>query len=259
VDSSGSVDEVRSGAFDAELVAMLAGVEDQSFWFRSRNELIVSMLERSFPNAASLLEIGCGTGFVLRGISEALPHVELTGAELSADGLEIARRRLPGVRLLELDALAMPFDEAFDVVGAFDVLEHIDDDERAFRGILRSVRPRGGVIFTVPQHPRLWSALDEVAGHYRRYTRRELVTKLERAGFVDIWTTSFVTMLLPGMYASRLRHPSGSTNFNLERSLRLPRLLDRVCEWIMQIERRLIEAGLSFPVGGSLLAVARRS
>jgi SAM-dependent methyltransferase len=246
------------GAFDAELVGILAGVEDQSFWFRSRNELIVSTFKRSFPDAASFLEIGCGTGFVLRGVREALPHLNLTGAELSAEGLEVARRRLPGVRLLELNVLAMPFDEAFDVVGAFDVLEHIEDDQLALGGILRAARRGGGVIFTVPQHPRLWSAFDEIAGHFRRYTRRELVARLERAGFVEIRTTSFVTFLLPGMFASRLRHPAGSTDFNLEESLLLPRVLDRLCGSIMRIERRMIQAGLRFPVGGSLLAVARR-
>ena len=201
------------GAFDAELVGLLAGVEDQSFWFRSRNELIVSTFRRSFPDAKSFLEIGCGTGFVLQGMREALPDVELSGAELSAEGLEVARRRLPGVQLLELDVLSMPFDEAFDVVGAFDVLEHVDADELALRGILRAVKRGGGVIFTVPQHPRLWSALDELAGHHRRYTRRELVAKLERAGFVDIQTTSFVTLLLPAMFASRSAiHPGPATS-----------------------------------------------
>jgi SAM-dependent methyltransferase len=246
------------GAFDAELVSLLAGVEDQSFWFRGRNELIISTFKRSFPDAATFLEIGCGTGFVLRGMRNELPNLELNGAELSPDALEIARQRLPGVRLLELDALAMKFDGAFDVVGAFDVLEHVEDDEGAFREIARAMKSRGGAIFTVPQHPWLWSALDEVAGHHRRYTRAELVAKLERAGFADIQTTSFVTLLLPGMVVSRWRHPAGSGEFDLEDSLRLPRLLDRICESAMSVERRLIEAGLSFPVGGSLLAVARK-
>jgi SAM-dependent methyltransferase len=246
------------GAFDAELVSTLAGAEDESFWFRSRNALIVSTIVRSFPKAATFLEIGCGTGYVLRGVRDALPDLELTGAELSAEGLEVARQRLPDVRLLELDALAMPFEEAFDVVGAFDVLEHIDDDERAFRGIFRAVKPQGGAIFTVPQHPRLWSGLDDLAGHRRRYTRTDLVAKLERAGFVDFRTTSFVSLLLPAMFLSRLRRRSGSKPFDLEEALRLPRLLDRVCESIMSVERRLIESRLTLPAGGSLLAVARR-
>jgi SAM-dependent methyltransferase len=250
--------QASTSAYDAELIALLADVEDQSFWFRCRNELIVSVLRRRFPDAASFLEIGCGTGFVLRGIREALPGLTLTGAELSTAGLEVARRRLPGVRLLELDVLEMPFEDAFDVVGAFDVLEHIDDDEAALRGILRAIQRSGGAIVTVPQHPRMWSAFDEVSRHYRRYTRSELVAKLERAGFAHIWTTSFVTLPLPAMVVSRLRHPAGSRDFDLEASLRLPRSLDRICERAMRIERRAIEAGLCFPVGGSLLAVARK-
>ena len=127
----------KDGAFDAELVDVLADVEDDSFWFRSRNDLIVSTFRRVFPTRRTFLEIGCGTGFVLRGLHDALPELTLTGAELSAEGLEVARRRLPDVELLELDMLAMPYEGAFDVVGAFDVLEHIEQDERALSGILR--------------------------------------------------------------------------------------------------------------------------
>ena len=246
------------GAFDASVVDVLAAAEENSFWFRSRNELIISVIGRAFPQARSFLEIGCGTGFVLRGLHETFPGLALTGAELSTAGLRVARQRLPDVQFLELDVLAMPFDNAFDVVGAFDVLEHIEDDDEAMRGMLRAVRPGGGAMVTVPQHPRLWSSLDELAGHYRRYRRHELVAKLEGAGFVDVRTTSFVTLLLPAMVLSRVRQPAGSKDFNLEKSLRLPRFLDRLCDFAMRFERRLIGAGLRFPAGGSILAVARR-
>ena len=246
------------GAFDAGLVDVLARAEDDSFWFRSRNELIISTLGRAFPGASTFLEVGCGTGFVLRGLHLARPDLVLTGAELSADGLKVARERLPDVRLLELDVLAMPFEEAFDVVGAFDVIEHVEDDARALAGLLQAVRPGGGVLLTVPQHRWLWSAFDEVAGHHRRYSRDGLFAKLERAGFVDIRLTSFVTLLLPAMLASRLRYPAGSKEFDLERSLRLPPLAERICEIAMRVERRLIEARVRLPAGGSLLAAARR-
>src|SRR5712691_5191111 len=101
VRSSGTNAE-RSG-FDPALSAYLAELEPRSFWFRARNRLIVSAVRRYFPQARTLLEVGCGTGFVLAALQQAFPGLHLTGSELFREGLEIAQRRLPEVELIELD------------------------------------------------------------------------------------------------------------------------------------------------------------
>lgn len=247
----------RAG-YDSELFAVLERLEEQSFWFRGRNSLILWALRTYFPEARDVLEIGCGTGFVLQAIGRARPELDIAGAELFPSGLEIARRRLPEVPLLLLDARHLQLEGAFDVVGAFDVLEHVPEDEQVLTEMARAVRPGGGLLLTVPQHPRLWSAADSFAHHERRYRRTELVAKVRRAGLHVVRTTSFVSFLLPFLVASRLRRARDLATYDLERELRLPRPVDRAFDSILLAERKLIGRGFSFPVGGSLLVVATK-
>ncbi len=179
-------------------------LEDRSFWFRARNQLIVQLTREVSSAGDSFLEIGCGTGYVLQALAGEC-GLEVTGSELHAEGIEVARRRLPDAELVELDARQMPYEEEFDLVGAFDVLEHIDDDAGVLAGLHRALRPGGHLLLTVPQHPSLWSDADDYAHHVRRYRRRELVGRVEGAGFEVVRTTSFVTSLLPAMALARWR------------------------------------------------------
>ena len=244
--------------FDTRSFELLRDAEAGSFWFRARSHLVVWTLRRYFSGARSFLEVGCGTGFVLQGLREAFPQLQLTGAELFEEGLAVARRRVPDATLLQADARALAFDAEFDVVGSFDVLEHIEEDELALAAIVRAARPGGGVVLTVPQHPRLWSAADEFGKHVRRYRRRDLVAKAEWAGLRVERVTSFVSLLLPLMVVSRVTHRRMDESYDPLAELRLSRPLDLSLERVMDLERTLIRAGVSLPVGGSLLVVARR-
>jgi SAM-dependent methyltransferase len=213
---------------------------------------------RAFPGARRVLEVGCGTGYTYRALTAALPAAHVVGTELFEEGLAIARERLPGAELRALDVRAMPYAEAFDLVAAFDVLEHIDDDRGALDGMRRALAPGGGLVVTVPQHPFLWSDADTYAHHERRYRRRELVGRVEAAGFRVEHVTSFVTLLAPFMVLSRLRGRVGAS-FDPLAEFEIPRVLDRVFERVALVEQRLIERGVSLPFGGSLLLVARRA
>ena len=247
------------GGFKRESFQELENVEESSFWFRSRNELIIWALRRYAPDAASMLEIGCGTGYVLAGIRRALPHVRLTGSELLEDGLAVAARRLPDVDLRCLDAREMPYTDEYDVVGAFDVLEHIDDDVGVLRACARALHAGGVLLLTVPQHEWLWSPIDDYSEHVRRYRRGELLKKLRTAGLVPVRCTSFVSFLLPIMCASRLRERARRGQAEPTAEYRLPPAVDRGFERVATAERRLIERGANFPVGGSLLCVAKKA
>jgi len=244
--------------FDATSFEILVGVEEGNWWFRSRNRLINWVLRRYFPQAENFLEIGCGTGFVLLGIQNAFPGLSLAGSEQFGEGLTHARNRLPGIPLFQMDARRIPFEDEFDVIGAFDLLEHIQEDENVLLQMARATKKGGGVIIAVPQHPFLWSYIDRYSYHKRRYTRQELVEKVERAGFRIIYSTSFVSFLLPLMLFSRAKRRGPGDNFNPIAEFQIGHLLNRVFEKIMDMERGLITSGISLPVGGSLLMVARR-
>jgi SAM-dependent methyltransferase len=207
-----------------------------------------------------VLEVGCGTGFVLQRLA-AEGRYELTGLEEHLAGLRYARARLPSVAFVQADARDLPYESAFDAVGAFDVIEHVGEDAAVLTSIHRALKPGGIVVLTVPQHNWLWSATDEQAMHKRRYTRRDLSAKLVAAGFEILLCTSFVTTLLPVMYLSRLakrRRAVTSAETDLY-ELEISPAANAVCSAAMRIDEALIGLGLSLPAGGSLLAVARKT
>lgn len=238
------------------LYAEIAEAEPRHFWFRHRARLIAWALRRHFPGARSFFEIGCGTGYILSQLGQRYPELQLCGSDTRVTALQHARRRLRAVPLLQMDVRQAPFDSEFDVVGAFDVIEHVSDDAAALAGLVRMVRPGGGVLITVPQHPRLWSRLDELSGHQRRYTRSGLVSKAMAAGLLPLTTTSCFSLLLPGLWLSRLR--AGRFERDLLAEYRYPALLGALLEGVLTVERALIQVGARFPAGGSLLLVAQR-
>jgi len=245
------------GSFDPAHFARLYDLEAGSFWFRGRSDLIEWALGRYFPAAHDFLEIGCGTGYVLRRLHLAFPDLALSGSELFEEGLSFARERLgTAATLRQLDATELRAEQEFDAIGAFDVLEHIDDDRAVLSGVRRALRPGGGLLITVPQHPRLWSATDAAAHHVRRYTRRELRGKLEAAGFEVLRTTSFVSLLLPAMWLARRRRGDGMRE--VEAELALPAPANAIGYATLRLEAFLIRLGIDLPAGGSMLAVARR-
>jgi 2-polyprenyl-3-methyl-5-hydroxy-6-metoxy-1,4-benzoquinol methylase len=247
---------VRAGGSAPEFAA-LEELEPRSFWFRSRSRLIVWAIRRYFPSACDLLEVGCGTGFVLAAIHAAIPDLIVQGGELFDEGIDVARRRVPDVPVEFLDAREV-INGQFDVVGAFDVIEHVADDEAVLLNLAQAIRGGGGMLLTVPRHRWLWSAADERAGHVRRYGARELVDKVAKAGLDVERVTGFVALLLPVMVLSRVRFRDPKS-FDFRREFELPRWLDSTLYWILSLERWLIGRGISFPFGGSILLVAQKT
>jgi SAM-dependent methyltransferase len=248
--------------FDPKLFDILAKVEESSFWFVNRARLIVVLLQKYLPDAGRVLEIGCGTGSVLLALRTAFPQLTLAGSELLPRGLQFARQRLgSNVVLLQMDARLIPAIEEFDVIGAFDVLEHITEDEQVIAQIFAALKPGGGTIIAVPQHPWLWSPADESACHQRRYVRGELEAKLQRAGFRILHSTSFNSLLLPLMIASRitmtLKARSGAGLDPLS-ELQAPDWLNRTLSRVVRLEVALTSAGIRWPIGGSRFVVAQR-
>lgn len=130
--------------FKADFFASLAEVEAGNFWFESRNCLLTWALSSYFPNTKTFFEIGCGTGFVLSGIRREFQDIKLFGSDIFTEGLAYAKERVPDAEFFQMDARNIPFKNEFDVIGAFDVLEHIEEDESALFNIFRAVKSGGG-------------------------------------------------------------------------------------------------------------------
>lgn len=248
--------KLNRSPFPSNAFEQLSDAESSHWWFRSRNRVLLWALATKVKSFSNLLEIGCGTGYVLEGISKTYPDVELSGAEYYEEGLVFARKRVPTAAFQQLDATTMDNVDCYDVIGAFDVIEHIEQDEKVLCNLGRALKHGGTLMVTVPQHRWLWSAVDEYACHVRRYTRAELVDKVTQAGLKVEYVSSFVSLLLPVMWLARLRaHKSG---YNPMNEFRIPKFLNKFLESIMTVELFLLKNSLRFPVGGSLLLLAKK-
>lgn len=135
----------ENDGFQPESFADLYALEAQSFWFTSRNKILLWALNKFFDKPEKMLEIGCGTGFVLEGISKTRPDISLYGSEIFVQGLHFAKQRLQDkAELFQMDARNIPYYHEFDVIGAFDVLEHIEEDEQVLSQMHQALVPGGG-------------------------------------------------------------------------------------------------------------------
>jgi SAM-dependent methyltransferase len=252
------------GGYDPSFFDRLAQVEDRHFWFRARNELIFRLAHRASLGLGPckfVLEIGCGTGNVLRILEAAFPDSKVVGLELWREGLKHARTRCHA-DLVEGDIRKSPFGKPFDVVGMFDVLEHIAEDREALELVHRTLRPGGKLMLTVPAHQSLWSYFDEAACHCRRYSAHDLRQKLGDAGFEVEYFSQFMACLFPIVWAYRklngVRRDSKSAQERSDEEFRLIPVVNSVMHRLLRAEAGWLSRGHSLPIGTSLVAVARK-
>lgn len=215
-------------------------------------------IKKYFPDVGNYLEIGCGTGFVTKAVAAAFPSMEITGGELLLAGLPFASRRLPQVELIQMDARRIPYEDHFDLVGLYDVLEHIREDEKVLNELHSALRPGGGLLLTVPQHPWLWNRFDMASGHVRRYTYNELRNKVERSGFSIVDQSSIFFFILPLIWAGRFFRRSRSGSYDILIDLQVGASANRLLKIVTAIESFGHKKHLRYPCGGSLLLAARK-
>ena len=257
--------------YPEENFSSFADSVDRHFWSRGRDALLLWVFRRGLAKllpereqisdragSIQFLEVGCGLGQFIRKVVNEFPQWLCTGVEYYGEPLQRAKARTPEAEFVQLDAVRMPYEEEFDVVGMFDVLEHIEADVPFLLGCVRALKPGGLLVVQVPQHAWLWSDFDKALGHQRRYVRSDLLSKARSVGLEPVWSSSFVFLLLPVMCISRWLSRNRPATAVVSEQLLLPRWQNALCAWIMAIERMAIRAGIRFPVGGSLLIVFRR-
>jgi SAM-dependent methyltransferase len=165
-------------------------IEEASFWFRHRNSCIVAALS-AFPppNQDTIFDIGGGNGFVSLGLSNAGFDVALV--EPGRVGAANAKRR--GIRtvICATTEAARFTQRSLSAIGLFDVIEHIEGDISFLQSIRALMKPGGLLYATVPAFPWLWSEEDVQAGHFRRYTLREVSDRFQVAGFELLFSSYF--------------------------------------------------------------------
>jgi SAM-dependent methyltransferase len=185
-------------------VRKLTELEDQHWWYRERRHLLAKDVAGLTPGlAADIGAAGGGNTRVLQGLGW-----KVTALEYGADGAEVCHER--GIPVVRGDATRLPLAPgSLDLVVAYDVLEHLDDDKAAATGIFEALRPGGTFLVAVPCDPKLWSAHDDAVGHVRRYTRQTLADLLSGAGFELSPLRSWNVLLRP-VVALRRRSSTGS-------------------------------------------------
>jgi SAM-dependent methyltransferase len=231
--------------------------EDIHWWYRGRRTVLDGVLaELGLPAGARILDAGCGSG---RNMVELARLGTVTGVELSETSVELARERDVG-EVIAGSVLEMPFaEDSFDLAVSLDVIEHLQDDLAALREFRRVIAPGGALLVTVPAYQWLWSGHDVINHHHRRYTRRSLQRVAEQAGWTQVRTTYFNSLLLPPAIVLRMleRVNRGKTT---ESSLDLwvpPGFVNWLLERPLALEAALIGRGGRIPAGLSLLAVFR--
>lgn len=190
---------------------------------------------------------------------QTVSELKLLGSEYLEEGLVYARQRVPTAEFTQMDARLIPHESDLDAIGAFDLLEHIEEDDIVLQQVYKALKPGGVLFITVPQHHWLWGTTDDFACHVRRYAANELHQKVFRAGFKVIRSTSFVSSLLPAMYLTRLLQRNKAVmNIDDVTGLHVNLILNKILEWLLCFELAVIRAGISLPVGGSRLLVARK-
>lgn len=235
-------------------------IEDSHFWYIGRKAIINNLLNKLYHkgNNLRIAEIGCGGG----GMISHLGRYGLAiGVDIYDKALKLCRKRkIP--HLCQADALNLPFlNDRLDIVCAFDLLEHIDDDLSLLREFFRVCKKGGRLLISVPANKLLWSGFDEFDHHRRRYNRRELQSKIKKAGFTIEKLSYTMVTLFPLIFIIRKgrRKLARDREISLDKAdLERPnRLINKLLALILRLEARLIKI-INFPFGSSLICVAKK-
>lgn len=154
---------MKNDGFDPGSVELLFKVENKSFWFVNRNEIITHLLKK-YDVKANFLEVGCGSAYVINHLSLNIQNVKFTGSEIYLEGLKLAKKRVNNtVDLIQLDALDLNLPFKYGGIGAFDVIEHITEDELVLENFYKNLTPNGLIFISVPQYMFMWSQEDDYA------------------------------------------------------------------------------------------------
>ena len=229
--------------------------QEQNYWWHiGRREILRRVLAKwlSPQDNKQVLDIGCGTGINYWWLKE---WGEVTGVDSSPEALNYCRQQQAYDALVQIDGTNLELPDKFDLAVAFDVLEHITEDETALKSWWQAIKLGGYLMITVPAYQWLWSAHDQALHHYRRYSVGELKTKFRKAGFTIQFISPFFFFTFPVVVLVRLftKGTKPKTSYIATTSR-----MDKVLINLSRIEADYLVDGGHFPWGSSILVIARK-
>ena len=239
--------------------AIMDRVEDSHWWFVGRRAILETFLRQissslvTRQSSLRILDVGCGTGANLEMLSQ---FGAAEGVDVSDEALDFCRKK--GLTVQKGLAETLPYaDETFDITTALDVVEHLDDDVAGLKEMHRVTRTGGYSLIFVPAFMWLWGVQDDISHHRIRYTRKQIVERLEKAGFTVERATyanfTFFAPVLGGrvfMRATGIK-PASENNINIS-------ALNGAFGKLFSVERHWLKK-LDFPFGVSIVVVARKT
>lgn len=248
-----------SQTYDSNHYKKIDRIERHHFWFRIRSLLLEQMIRLYIPvpHNVSFLEVGFGTGIVLRLLDSM--GFNTTGIDVNARALLYAKKQTRAILVRQSIYLYKP-GKQYDAIGAFDVMEHQMDDRKFLLCCKQLLQNDGYLFLTVPAGPYLWSQYDELSGHKKRYTKAVIEKLVSSCGFYLEYCTYWQVFILPFYWIIRKFIPRLRPKEDLMEHvyLKIPIEPFHVLLYIFGfLEVKLLRL-VSFPFGASLVVVARK-
>ncbi len=235
-------------------------IEKEHWLMKIRRTIVQDSLDRYLgkaPKHTKLLDFGCGSGIFVEELEKA--GFDAHGVDISDEAVRFGA--LQGIKNLSvIDSHKINFpDNTFDVVLSMDVLEHLEDEEWALKEIERILKPNGIFVVMVPAYMFLWGVQDEVAHHYRRYTKGSLLkvvkdkTKLNTVRSTYFNTFLFTPIALVRLVSRLFKIKGRESDFDLNSPM-----LNKILFSIFNFERKILKK-INFPFGVSILALFKKN
>ena len=237
--------------------ARLAEYEQSYWWHQGRLEIIQTYMKHVSRNRPSptILNVGCGTGGTI-GILEKFGTVD--NVDTSDDAISFTKK-LGYSRIVKVDDISLPFEDgAYDIVGAFDVLEHIEDHKSALSEWRRVLKDDGAIVITVPAYQWLWSGHDVTMHHRRRYTMKSLIALAAEADLRPERKSYAIGFSLPLVAGFRFASKIIGRADSKASFVPVPRAINKLFTALLKAEAKLHDT-VSLPAGSSLITILRKS
>ena len=232
--------------------------ENKHFWYKTRKNFILRQVTPFLSENDHFLDVGTGTAFIAKKIRELGLLVSV--GDIQDYGL-LERKKTDVDWLFQFDISLEPvFVNHFDSIGLFDVIEHLNDENKIIINLRHMLKPGGKVFLTAPAYKWLWNKRDILERHKRRYRLKGIIRKFEKNGFTVIKARYFFTGILPLLVLRTF--VDKVTGLNVKESdhmnnLRINKYINSILYYLTSLENYLTRH-LNMPIGGSIFLVAQK-